>query len=95
MAIIEEIIKIMNKYFPREGNKMIFKFKFTQGIHPTYEQMREIIEYFKTVPNHGWNYNHDTKKNDLIEDHHWIGEEGEYYYRINLAWNLVTFTEIY
>jgi len=68
--------------------------KFEQGVQPTVDQIREIANSICEKPDMGWNYNHETGKQEFVQTIRLQGEEGDYLYRVNLSWEMITILEI-
>jgi hypothetical protein len=89
--------RIPSGEWTRKGDdETMVRFKFTQSLRPSAEQLAEISEIANKYSDFRlWNYNHDHKNYDLIKDHSVEGKYGIYYIRINLSWYLTTILDIY
>jgi hypothetical protein len=67
------------------------KLKLAQGVSLTQEQTLEVAQVIMTEPDMGWGYDSETRSTksgvyDVVLD----GEHGQYKYRVNTSFELIT-----
>lgn len=75
--------------------------KIEQGIKLTREQVLEIGNTIMQEPDMGWKptvFDSAAERDEWEKRYKWevhmSGEHGEYLYRVNLSWNMITILEV-
>lgn len=72
------------------------KIKISQNVRLNDAQLHEIAETVLQPPEQGWRAFVDAKRDEKpnVRTHAFRGKYGEYRYRVNLSWNLITLLQV-